>query len=74
MDVVPALTHLLRPISPLLATISISDVADQLLPGISALATISAPTATGVQLAELAGVRLWGLCRSPRAVLYAAGA
>ena len=31
MDVVPALTHLLRPISPLLATISISDVADQLL-------------------------------------------
>ncbi len=42
--------------------------------GISALATISAPTATGVQLAELAGVRLWGLCRSPRAVLYAAGA
>ena len=42
--------------------------------GISALATISAPTATGVQLAELAGVRLWGLCRSPRAILYAAGA
>ncbi|MWV13859.1 CBS domain-containing protein [Pseudomonas sp. R-28-1W-6] len=31
MDVVPALTHLLRPISPLLATLSISDVADQLL-------------------------------------------
>lgn len=31
MDVVPALTHLLRPISPLPATLSISDVADQLL-------------------------------------------
>ncbi|WP_427999562.1 formate dehydrogenase accessory sulfurtransferase FdhD [Acidovorax sp.] len=42
--------------------------------GISALATISAPTATGVQVAELAGLRLWGLCRAPRAVLYAPGA
>ena len=42
--------------------------------GLSALATISAPTATGVQVAELAGLRLWGLCRAPRAVLYAPGA
>ncbi len=42
--------------------------------GLSALATISAPTATGVQVAELAGLRLWGLCRAPRGVLYAAGA
>lgn len=38
--------------------------------GLAALATISAPTATGVQVAELAGLRLWGLCRAPRAVLY----
>ncbi len=42
--------------------------------GLAALATISAPTATGVQVAELAGLRLWGLCRAPRAVLYAPGA
>ena len=41
--------------------------------GISALATISAPTSMGVRMAELSGVRLWGLCRAPRAVLYAAG-
>ncbi len=41
--------------------------------GIAALATISAPTALGVRVAELAGVRLWGLCRAPRGVLYAAG-
>ena len=41
--------------------------------GIAALATISAPTAMGVHVAELAGLRLWGLCRAPRAVLYAAG-
>ncbi len=39
--------------------------------GIAALATISAPTATGVVLAERAGIRLWGLCRAPRGVLYA---
>lgn len=38
--------------------------------GIAALATISAPTATGVLLAERAGLRLWGLCRAPRGVLY----
>ncbi|MFW7348405.1 MAG: formate dehydrogenase accessory sulfurtransferase FdhD [Pigmentiphaga sp.] len=38
--------------------------------GLGALATISAPTATGVQVAELAGLRLWGLCRAPRGVLY----
>lgn len=41
--------------------------------GIAALATVSAPTAMGVRLAELAGIRLWGLCRSPRGVLYASG-
>lgn len=42
--------------------------------GLSSLATISAPTATGVQVAALAGLRLWGLCRAPRGVLYAPGA
>ena len=41
--------------------------------GICALATISAPTSMGVRMAELSGVRLWGLCRAPRAVLYASG-
>ncbi len=41
--------------------------------GVSALATISAPTSMGVRMAELSGVRLWGLCRAPRAVLYAPG-
>lgn len=41
--------------------------------GVSALATISAPTSMGVRLAELSGVRLWGLCRAPRAVLYSPG-
>ncbi len=41
--------------------------------GIAAMATISAPTAMGVRMAELSGLRLWGLCRAPRAVLYAAG-
>lgn len=42
--------------------------------GVAALATISAPTAMGVRMAELTGLRFWGLCRPPRAVLYAAGA
>lgn len=41
--------------------------------GVAALATISAPTPMGVRMAELSGVRLWGLCRAPRAVLYASG-
>ncbi len=41
--------------------------------GVSALATISAPTSMGVRLAELSGVRLWGLCRAPGAVLYSSG-
>ncbi len=41
--------------------------------GVAALATISSPTAMGVRVAELAGLRLWGLCRAPRAVLYAPG-
>lgn len=42
--------------------------------GLAALATISAPTAMGVRMAELSGVRLWGMCRAPRGVLYAPGA
>ena len=42
--------------------------------GIGALATISAPTAMGVRMAELTGLRYWGLCRPPQATLYAAGA
>lgn len=42
--------------------------------GIGALATISAPTAMGVQMAQLTGLRFWGLCRPPQATLYAAGA
>lgn len=42
--------------------------------GIAALATISAPTAMGVQMAQLTGLRFWGLCRPPKATLYAAGA
>ncbi|MBP7451925.1 MAG: formate dehydrogenase accessory sulfurtransferase FdhD [Ottowia sp.] len=41
--------------------------------GLAALATVSAPTAMGVRMAELSGVRLWGLCRDPRGVLYASG-
>jgi len=41
--------------------------------GVGALATISAPTAMGVHMAERTGLRLWGLCRAPQAVLYAAG-
>jgi len=41
--------------------------------GVGAMATISAPTAMGVRMAELTGLRLWGLCRAPRAVLYAEG-
>lgn len=42
--------------------------------GIGALATISAPTAMGVRMAELTGLRFWGLCRPPKATLYVAGA
>lgn len=38
------------------------------------MATISAPTAMGVRMAELCGLTLWGLCRAPRGVLYAAPA
>lgn len=41
--------------------------------GVAAMATISAPTSMAVHMAELSGVRLWGLCRAPRAVLYWAG-
>jgi len=39
--------------------------------GVPALATISAPTSLAVRIAAQAGMRLWGLCRGPRAVLYA---
>jgi FdhD protein len=28
----------------------------------------------GVRMAELTGLRFWGLCRPPQATLYAAGA
>ena len=41
--------------------------------GIAAMATISAPTAMGVHMAELNGLRLWGLCRAPQGVLYTRG-
>jgi FdhD protein len=39
---------------------------------VAALATISAPTALAIQIAETAGLQLWGLCRDPRAVRYTA--
>ena len=39
---------------------------------IAALATISAPTALAIQIANTAGLQLWGLCRDPRAVRYTA--
>lgn len=42
--------------------------------GVPALATISAPTALAIRIATQAGMRLWGLCRGPRAVLYAGAA
>lgn len=38
--------------------------------GIPMLATISAPTNLAVSMAQRTGLRLWGLCREPRAVLY----
>lgn len=41
--------------------------------GIAALATLSAPTAMGVRMAELTQLRLWGLCRGPSATLFAPG-
>ncbi|MDF1484653.1 formate dehydrogenase accessory sulfurtransferase FdhD [Ramlibacter sp. H39-3-26] len=41
---------------------------------VAALATISAPTGLAIRIAEQAGMRLWGLCRDPRAVLYVEGA
>ena len=37
---------------------------------VAALATISAPTALAIQIAQSAGLQLWGLCRSPLAVRY----
>ena len=41
--------------------------------GIAALATLSAPTAMGVRMAELTQLRLWGLCRGPSATLFTPG-
>lgn len=38
--------------------------------GVPALATVSAPTAMGVQMAQLCGIALWGLVRPPRALRY----
>lgn len=38
--------------------------------GIAALATISAPTSLALQLADEAGMQLWGFCRPPSAVRY----
>ncbi len=35
------------------------------------LATISAPTSLAVDIAGKAGMQLWGLCRTPRAIQYA---
>ncbi len=37
---------------------------------VAALATISAPTALAIRIADTAGLQLWGLCRAPRAVRY----
>ena len=41
--------------------------------GIAALATLSAPTAMGVRMAELTQLRLWGLCRGPSTTLFTPG-
>ena len=38
--------------------------------GVPVLATISAPTGLALQLAQEAGMHLWGLCRPPSAVRY----
>ncbi|WP_313301800.1 formate dehydrogenase accessory sulfurtransferase FdhD [Diaphorobacter sp.] len=38
--------------------------------GVPALATISAPTSLALQLADEAGMQLWGFCRPPSAVRY----
>ena len=38
--------------------------------GIPVLATISAPTSLALQLAQEAGMQLWGFCRPPSAVKY----
>jgi len=38
--------------------------------GVPALATISAPTGLALQLAQEAGMHLWGFCRPPTAVRY----
>ncbi|RYE41895.1 MAG: formate dehydrogenase accessory sulfurtransferase FdhD [Hyphomicrobiales bacterium] len=38
--------------------------------GVPVLATISAPTGLALQLAQEAGMHLWGLCRPPTAVRY----
>ena len=39
---------------------------------VAVLATISAPTGLAIQIAEAAGLQLWGLCRDARAVRYTA--
>jgi len=38
--------------------------------GVPVLATISAPTGLALQLAQEAGMQLWGLCRPPTAIRY----
>ena len=38
--------------------------------GVPLLATVSAPTALALQLAQEAGMQLWALCRPPQAVRY----
>lgn len=40
--------------------------------GLPVLATISAPTSLAIQVANQAGMRLFGLCRGPRMVRYSA--
>ena len=39
--------------------------------GVPAFATISAPTALALQLAQEAGMHLWAMCRPPTALRYA---
>ena len=38
--------------------------------GLPVLATISAPTTLAIQVANKAGMRLFGLCRGERAISY----
>ena len=41
--------------------------------GVSAMATLAAPTSLGVRLAELTGMRLWGSCRGSKGILFVDG-